>query len=77
MPMTFGIICISFLFLRYLSDNYEASAKKELGADYPVLEKDDRRPPLAVWYAVNEADKQEFEKQMRKKVHDVIEPKHL
>ena len=25
---------LSFLFLRYLSDNYEASAKKELGADY-------------------------------------------
>jgi type I restriction enzyme M protein len=24
---------LSFLFLRYLSDNYEAAAKKELGAD--------------------------------------------
>jgi len=23
--------------LRYLSDNYEAAAKKELGKDYPVL----------------------------------------
>jgi len=28
---------LSFLFLRYLSDNYEAAAKKELGKDYPVL----------------------------------------
>ncbi len=28
---------LSFLFLRYLSDNYEAAAKKELGADYPDI----------------------------------------
>ncbi len=28
---------LSFLFLRYLSDNYEAAAKKELGGDYPNL----------------------------------------
>ncbi|WP_376787745.1 type I restriction-modification system subunit M N-terminal domain-containing protein [Brevundimonas sanguinis] len=26
---------LSFLFLRYLSDNYEMAAKKELGRDYP------------------------------------------
>lgn len=26
---------LSFLFLRYLSDNYEAAAKRELGSDYP------------------------------------------
>jgi len=26
---------LSFLFLRYLSDNYEAAARKELGTDYP------------------------------------------
>ena len=26
---------LSFLFLRYLSSNYEESAKKELGRDYP------------------------------------------
>ena len=25
---------LSFLFLRYLSDNYETAAKKELGKDY-------------------------------------------
>jgi type I restriction enzyme M protein len=29
---------LSFLFLRYLSDNYEAAAKKELGRDYPKEE---------------------------------------
>lgn len=28
---------LSFLFLRYLSDNYEAAAKKELGRDYPTV----------------------------------------
>lgn len=27
---------LSFLFLRYLPDNYEKSAKKELGKDYPT-----------------------------------------
>ncbi len=27
---------LSFLFLRYLSDNYETTANKELGADYPA-----------------------------------------
>jgi type I restriction enzyme M protein len=68
---------LSFLFLRYLSDNYEASAKKELGKDYPILEKDDKRAPLSLWYAANEADVVEFEKQMRRKVHYVIEPQHL
>ncbi len=68
---------LSFLFLRYLSDNYEASAKKELGRDYPVLEKEDKRPPLSVWYKENEADVVEFEKQMRRKVHYVIEPPYL
>ncbi|MCO5239989.1 MAG: type I restriction-modification system subunit M [Chitinophagaceae bacterium] len=68
---------LSFLFLRYLSDNYEAAAKKELGADYPVLEKDNKRPPLSVWYKANKADIEDFEKQMRRKVHYVIEPKYL
>ena len=26
---------LAFLFLRYLSDNYERATKKELGRDYP------------------------------------------
>ena len=70
---------LSFLFLRYLSDNYEAAAKKELGSDYPKLPLagDDNRVPLAVWYADNAADVPAFEKQMRRKVHYVIEPQHL
>ena len=68
---------LSFLFLRYLSDNYEVAAKKELGPDYPLLAKDDRRAPLAVWYKGNAADVVEFEKQMRRKVHYVIHPDYL
>jgi type I restriction enzyme M protein len=68
---------LSFLFLRYLSDNYETAARKELGSDYPRLADDDSRVPLAAWYAANAADVPEFEKQMRRKVHYVIEPQHL
>ena len=68
---------LSFLFLRYLSDNYEAAAKKELGSDYPVLKEGDKRTPLSVWYNANSTDVEEFEKQMRRKVHYVIKPEHL
>jgi type I restriction enzyme M protein len=68
---------LSFLFLRYLSDNYEGSVKKELGSDYPKLGEEDNRTPLSVWYEANPEDIEQFEKQMRKKVHYVIEPKYL
>jgi len=68
---------LSFLFLRYLSDNYEAAAQKELGRDYPQVEGDIRRVPLAIWYANNPDDMADFEKQMRRKVHYVIKPNHL
>ena len=68
---------LSFLFLRYLSDNYETAAKKELGKDYPDGGGDARKVPLALWYANNADDIQEFEKQMRRKVHYVIKPGHL
>lgn len=59
---------LSFLFLRYLSDNYETVAKKELAADYK---------PLDQWYQENEQDVSEFEKQMRIKMHYVINPRYL
>ncbi|TDE55382.1 type I restriction-modification system subunit M [Flavobacterium sp. GT3P67] len=68
---------LSFLFLRYLSSNYEESAKKELGRDYPKLEADDKRNALSVWYDVNEIDVPEFEKQMRRKVHYVVKPQFM
>jgi len=68
---------LAFLFLRYLSDNYEAAAAKELGPDYPSLGTDDKRSPLSVWYAANPEDTEEFERQMRRKVHYVIQPPYL
>ena len=68
---------LSFLFLRYLSYNFEEAAKKELGKDYPNLPSTDKRTPLSVWYASNKDEVIEFEKQMRRKVHYVIEPNHL
>ena len=66
---------LSFLFLRYLSDNYEVAAKRELGSDYPKAK--DNLVPLAVWYKENKDDVVDFEKQMNKKVHYVIEPQFL
>src|SRR5690606_20609799 len=68
---------LSFLFLRYLSSNYEEAAKKELGMDYPQLAVEDKRTPLSVWYDANQEDIGEFEKQMRRKVHYVIKPQYL
>lgn len=68
---------LSFLFLRYLSDNYEQSAKKELGPDYPKLTNGESTTPLQIWYEGNKKDVAEFEKQMRRKVHYVIEPDYL
>lgn len=74
---------LSFLFLRYLSFNYEEAAKKELGKDYPSSPSTDSRPDfvvppaLEIWYSQNEKDINAFEEQMRKKVHYVIKPKYL
>jgi type I restriction enzyme M protein len=72
---------LSFLFLRYLSDNYEAAAKRELGSDYPdlpdVLARTGASTPLQAWYEDNPNDVAEFEKQMRRKVHYVIQPPYL
>jgi type I restriction enzyme M protein len=74
---------LSFLFLRYLSFNYEEAAKRELGKDYPNSPSKDSRadfivpPPLEIWYSKNKRDIKEFEEQMRKKVHYVIEPQYL
>jgi type I restriction enzyme M protein len=68
---------LAFLFLRYLSDNYEVAAKKELGPDYPTVTEGDGRVPLALWYANNPDDIVDFEAQMRRKVHYVIKPEHL
>jgi type I restriction enzyme M protein len=68
---------LSFLFLRYLSDNYEIAAKKELGKDYPTPSNEEVRVPLAIWYTGNPNEVTDFEKQMRRKAHYVIKPEHL
>jgi len=68
---------LSFLFLRYLSDNYEEAAKKELGNDYPPLKEGDQTTALGRWYKANASDVPDFERQMRRKIHYVIKPEHL
>jgi type I restriction enzyme M protein len=73
---------LSFLFLRYLSDNYEAAANKELGKDYPNKTTEELKAleittALGLWYRENTKDIEAFEKQMRRKVHYVVEPQFL
>ncbi|MCL2825752.1 MAG: type I restriction-modification system subunit M, partial [Polyangiaceae bacterium] len=69
---------LAFLFLRYLSDNYEQTAKKELKNEYPTLQNGDESSPLAHWYQTNpQRDIAEFEKQMRRKLHYIIQPAYL
>ncbi len=66
---------LSFLFLRYLSDNYEAAAKKELGKEYPKA--NGHTTPLQRWYEENPDDIKAFEDLLRRRVHYVIKPDHL
>ena len=73
---------LSFIFLRYLSEQYEEAVKKELGSDYPepsqdVMTKLKVNTPLQIWYEENPGDIVDFEQQMRRKAHYVILPKYL
>jgi len=68
---------LAFLFLRYLSDNYEVAAQKELGSDYPMQLDASVSTPLQLWYECNFEDVPAFETQMRRKVHYVIKPQFL
>ena len=74
---------LSFIFLRYLSEQYEEAVKKELGSDYPEtpqkesMTKLKANTPLQIWYDENSDDITEFEQQMRRKAHYVILPKYL
>lgn len=73
---------LSFLFWKYLSDNYVAAARKELGSDYPEASdgtegSNDVRIPLQIWYDSNPDDTALFERQMRRKIHYVIDPRYL
>lgn len=74
---------LSFLFWKYLSENYLKAAKKELGSDYPdntpeeVMKRLGAKTYLQVWYHNNESDTELFEEQMRRKIHYVIKPEYL
>ena len=73
---------LSFIFLRYLSEQYEEAVKKELGSDYPetprdVMTKLKVNTPLQIWYEENPDDIADFERQMRRKAHYVILPRYL
>ena len=46
---------LSFIFLRYLSEQYEEAVKKELGSDYPKMPQESManlkaNTPLQIWY---------------------------
>ena len=73
---------LSFLFWKYLSDNYIKVAQKELGTDYHTVTEEKQKKwntttPLCIWYEENKDDTPLFEKQMRRKIHYVIEPQYL
>lgn len=70
---------LAALVFRYLSDNYERAATKELGCDYPTPNTNGSggRSPLGAWYEENPDDRAAFEMQMRRKVHYVIRPEYL
>lgn len=83
---------LSFIFLRYLSDNYEDTVATELKGDYPEPELKEvkeiidgkeikqmvvAKTSLQLWYERNRADVPFFEEQMRKKVHYVLQPEFL
>ena len=61
-----------FLFLKYLSDDYEQTAAKELDID--VKSNDNA---LVSWYENNTSDVKLFEDEMRKKLHYIIKPEFL
>ena len=66
---------LSFLFLRYLSDNYQNVAERELDNEYP--ERNGHITPLQRWYEENPKDVDAFEDMMRHQVHYVIHPDYL
>lgn len=62
---------LSLLFYRYISAQYEAVARRELGSDLPA------EKSLLKWYKENEADVPEFEDMMLKSTHYIIKPQYL
>ncbi|MDM8535762.1 type I restriction-modification system subunit M [Desulfobacterales bacterium HSG17] len=77
------LIARYILYISATRSNYEESAKKELGRDYPddtppdLMSKLKVKTPLEIWYKENPDDVVDFEKQMRRKVHYVVKPEFL
>ena len=63
---------LSLLFMRYLSENYEKEARKILGSDFP-----DTKNPLKTWCDENAADVADFQAEMQRSLHYIIDPKYL
>ena len=70
---------LSFLFLRYLSGNYEKHARELLEGEYPGPDAPlaPGQTPLQYWYEKNPQDVATFETEMNSRVHYVIHPKYL
>ena len=70
---------LSFLFLRYLSGNYEQAARNLLGKDYPGSDAPlaPGQTALQYWYEKNPQDVATFETEMNNRVHYVIKPEYL
>ena len=70
---------LSFLFLRYLSGNYEQAARNLLGKDYPGPDAPlaPGQTALQYWYEKNPQDVATFETEMNNRVHYVIKPEYL
>jgi len=74
---------LSFLFLRYLSSNYERGVKDALGEEYPnpsaeALKNEGVNTALQLWYKQNpETVADELEDEMRQTVYYVIKPAYL
>ena len=73
---------LSFLFLRYLSSNYERGVKDALGEEYPspsaeALKNEGVNTALQLWYKQNPETIAELEDEMRQTVYYVIKPAYL
>ena len=70
---------LSFLFLRYLSSNYEQAARNLLGRSYPGPDAPlaPGQTPLQYWYTQNPQHVATFETEMNSRVHYVIHPQYL
>lgn len=73
---------LSFLFLRYLSSNYERGVKDALGEEYPTpsataLKTENCNTALQLWYKQNPETIADLEDEMRQTVYYVIKPAYL